>query len=99
MDGIRTGRGGVYLEVRLKPNGRRDALLGWENGALKAEVRAPALEMRANRALADLLAEALGVPRSSVEVARGGKSRNKTVFVSGLSPEGLEAVAAKAASL
>jgi uncharacterized protein (TIGR00251 family) len=87
MDGIRAGRGGVYLEVRLRPGGRQDALLGWENGALKAEVRAPALEDRANRALADLLAEALGVPRSSVEVAKGGKSRSKTVFVDGLSAE------------
>lgn len=87
VESVREGRGGVYLEVKLRPGGRQDALLGWENGVLKAEVKAPALEMRANRALADLLAEALDLPRSAVEVTKGGKSRSKTVFVSGLTAE------------
>ena len=81
---ISEGRGGVYVDIWLKPGAKRDALGTWHEGALRAEVKAPALEGRANAAIEALLAKVLGVPKSFVAVAKGGKSRRKSVFVQGL---------------
>lgn len=49
--------------------------------ALKVRVAAPPVEGRANEELIALLAGALGVPRKSVTVVKGGASRRKTVSV------------------
>ena len=84
MHAIREGRDGVYVDVWLKPGARRDGVGGWHEGALRAEVKAPPIEGRANAALEALLADVLGVPRSAVQVAKVGKSRRKSVFVQGL---------------
>jgi uncharacterized protein YggU (UPF0235/DUF167 family) len=43
------------------------------------------VEGRANAAVTELLAAALGLPRSAVRVARGERGRDKLVRVEGLS--------------
>jgi uncharacterized protein (TIGR00251 family) len=53
-------------------------------GELKVKVQAPALEGRANEALCGLVAQALGVPKSSVALAQGAKSRHKVLEINGL---------------
>lgn len=84
----KTGR--VVFEVRLKPGGRRDAITGLHQGALKIEVRAPALEERANRALIEFLAKFLKIPKRSVEILVGEHRRQKTVAVAGVSLQALQ---------
>ncbi len=79
----------MQIAVRLTPRAKADAIEGWardEHGRafLKARVRARPVEGEANAALERLLAEALGVPRSAVEVAKGAQSRLKQVRVTGL---------------
>ena len=85
------------LAVRLTPRAKADAVEGWakdEAGRpyLKARVRAQPIEGRANAALEALLAQALGVPKSAVSVAKGGQSRLKQVRVEGLSEAELRAI-------
>jgi uncharacterized protein (TIGR00251 family) len=65
------------LAVRVQPGASTDAILGWQGRALRVRVSAPAREGRANAAVARLLAEALGVPPSTVELARGAAGRDK----------------------
>ncbi|MDP1908254.1 MAG: DUF167 family protein, partial [Hyphomicrobium sp.] len=60
-----------------------------EGPALKARVRAVPADGEANQALLTLLAEWLGVPKSSLRLAHGGKSRVKSVEITGNS-EGIE---------
>jgi uncharacterized protein YggU (UPF0235/DUF167 family) len=50
---------------------------------LKARVRAVPEAGRANEALETLIAKWLGVPKSTVTIALGGKSRLKQVAVGG----------------
>ena len=84
---LRSGRDGVILTVRLTPKSSRDEILGVEDHAgqsvLKARVRALPEAGRANEALETLIARWLGVPKSIVKVAHGGKSRLKQVVVTG----------------
>ena len=77
------------IAVRLRPGGRGDALLGVEDGVLRARVSAPPLEGRANRALCKLIGARAGVPPSRVDVVRGAKSRDKVVAVRGVGSEEL----------
>ena len=84
---LRVSHGGVILPVRLTPKSSRDEVSGVEHHGdecvLKARVRAIPEAGRANVALETLIAQWLGVPKSTVSVAHGGKSRLKHVAVSG----------------
>ena len=79
--------GCVIVRVRITPKSSKDIIDGVETTvdgpALRARVRAVPAEGEANRALERLLAEWLGVPKSYVSVARGGKSRVKSLQISG----------------
>jgi uncharacterized protein len=72
------------IEVRLRPRGRTDELLGFEDGVLQARVAAPPVDGRANRALCRLVAKQAGVAPSRVSVLRGEKSRQKLIAIEGL---------------
>ena len=73
--------------VRVTPRSARDGVEGVTDGvdgpALKVRVRAIADKGAANRAVETLLADWLGIARSSVNVAAGGKSRLKALEVAG----------------
>lgn len=83
----RTAPGCVIVRVRLTPKSSKDVVEGIEataeGSALKARVRAVPAEGEANAALLKLLAQWLGVPKSSVALAQGGKSRVKSVEITG----------------
>lgn len=72
------------IEVRLRPRGRIDELLGLEGGVLQARVAAPPVDGRANQALCRLVAKRAGVAPSRVSVLRGKKSRQKLIAIEGL---------------
>lgn len=78
---------GVYLSVRLTPKASRDLIVGIGDGPddphLVVKVRALPSEGAANAALARLVAQWLGLPPRDVVLARGGKSRLKTMHIAG----------------
>lgn len=62
----------------IKPNSRKGPLVETlPDGTLLLWVRAPAVEGKANRAAAELLAAHLGVPRRAVRLTAGATSRHK----------------------
>lgn len=68
--------------VTIKPNSRKGPLVEpQDDGSLVVYVREPAVEGRANVALAVLLAKYFGVPKTHVSIVRGQTSRYKTVKV------------------
>ena len=79
--------GAILLAVRLTPKGGRDAIDGMigtpAGAALKARVSAPPEDGKANAALERLVAKWLRLPQRSVSVVAGGRSRNKTLRISG----------------
>lgn len=83
----RAAGGAVVVRVRVTPKSSKDAIEGIEETAdgpaLKARVRAVPSEGEANTAVERLLADWLGVPKRSVSVTAGGKSRVKSLTVSG----------------
>jgi uncharacterized protein YggU (UPF0235/DUF167 family) len=90
-------RGHVKLSVRLTPNGGRDAIDAVETGAdgvayLKARVSAIPEKGRANKALIALVANSLGVPKSSVSLLAGDTARNKILRIDGDTEDLLKAL-------
>lgn len=87
----RAGSGCVIVRVRITPKSSKDVIDGVEDTAdgpaLKARVRAVPADGAANAALTKLLADWLGVPKSSVKLAHGGKSRVKSVEITGNADE------------
>ena|ERR1700761_2900609 len=80
--------GGVEVALRVTPRGGRDAIDGVETlsdgrSVLKLRVRAVADRGEANRAVTELLAKAIGVPKAAVRLVSGTTSRLKQVAISG----------------
>ncbi|WP_167101619.1 DUF167 domain-containing protein [Mycobacterium sp. DL592] len=68
--------------VTVKPGSRKGPLVEVNaDGALTIYVRERAIEGKATEAAARLLADHLGVPRSSVQLASGATSRIKRFTV------------------
>jgi uncharacterized protein (TIGR00251 family) len=79
---------GISVALRVTPRGGRDGIDGLEtlaNGrtVVKVRVRAIAEGGEANRAVTELLAEALGVSKRDVRVLSGTTSRLKQIAVDG----------------
>jgi uncharacterized protein len=88
MDPWRYSIQGVSVALRVTPRGGRDEIDGLEtlaNGrtVIKVRVRAIADGGEANRAVMDLLAKALGVPKARVRILSGATSRLKQIAVDG----------------
>ena len=78
----------VRLAVRLTPNGGKNALDGVEPGVdgepvLKARVTAVPEKGKANKALIELVAKSLKIPKSSISVISGDTSRKKILRIDG----------------
>lgn len=80
---IREADGALWLEVKVVPRASRDRLGPLLGDRLKVQLAAPPVDGEANEALRALLARALGVPRSAVEIVRGQTARAKTVRIEG----------------
>ncbi len=88
MDPWRYATDGISVALRVTPRGGRDDIDGIEtlaNGrsVVKVRVRAVAEGGEANRALTELLAKALGVPKANVRLLSGATSRLKQVAIDG----------------
>jgi len=86
-------RDGILLDVRVTAKSAATRLAGLHTAAdgivsLAVKVSAPPDKGKANAAVIGVLAEAFGLPKSTVSIAAGETSRRKTVHISG-NPEGL----------
>jgi hypothetical protein len=88
MDPWRYSTAGISVALRVTPRGGRDEIDGLEtlaNGrrVIKVRVRAIADGGEANRAVMELVAKALAVPKARVRILSGATSRLKQIAVDG----------------
>lgn len=74
----------MILEVHIQPGASRSEFAGKHGERIKIRLAAPAVEGKANEALVEFLAGHYGVPKRSVRIAAGLRSRRKRVVIDGL---------------
>lgn len=82
---VTRSKDGVLIETFVQPSAARDVVAGTHGPALKLKVKAPPVNDRANRAVEELVAGVLDLPRARVVVVGGRSSRRKRIAVSGMS--------------
>ena len=75
------------IEIHLQPGAKRNEIVGFREGVLYAKVIALPQKSQANRALLELMAQMLGIPKSAVDIIRGQSNRNKVIAIQGLTGE------------
>ena len=75
------------IKVKLLPRSSRNQIMGSENDVFKVKVTSPPVDGMANKALIELLAKTLRIPKGSIEIISGKGSRLKRVRIHSLSPQ------------
>jgi len=74
----------VILELHVQPGAARSEFAGKHGERIKVRLAARAVDGKANAALIEFLAEHFKVPRRSVRIESGLKSRQKRVVIDGI---------------
>lgn len=82
---LKETREGCTLSLKVIPKSSQNKVVGLENGLLKMRVQAPPTDGEANEAVIRLLVDVLHVPKNSLSILKGQQSRQKMVFIRGLS--------------
>ena len=80
----------MELTVRVTPRSSRNRI-EIVDGKVKVRVTAPPVEGEANEAVAKVVADFCGVPKSTVWVSKGHSGREKTLTIQGQSDESIRA--------
>ena len=71
----------LRLRIHLQPRAHNDRIVGRQGDAIKVQVQAAPLDGAANEALIALLADTLAVPRRTIRILHGARSRQKLIEV------------------
>jgi uncharacterized protein (TIGR00251 family) len=83
----------LLLRLRIQPRASREGIDGVREGRLRVRVSSPPVDGAANDRVIRVLAQVLDVPRSSITLTRGEKSRDKDLTVHGVAARASELVA------
>ena len=72
------------LTVRVTPRAGRSAVAGVRDGILLVKLAAAPVDGAANDALVALLSEILHIPKRSIRIQSGERSRTKVVEIDGI---------------
>ena len=75
---------GVILNVRAQPRSSRSGIDGLLGDAVKVRIRCAPVDGKANKELVETLADAFGLPKSSVIFKSGETSKTKRILLRGL---------------
>ena len=73
----------MRVEIKVVPKASRNRIVGWVGDRLKVQVTAPPERGKANDAVIDVLAEAVGLSRHQIRLVAGQTSPLKTVEIDG----------------
>lgn len=71
----------MIIEVKVKPNSKREYVKRLDEKRFEVGVSSPPIEGKANKRLIELLSEFFDVPKGSIRVLKGERSRNKIVEI------------------
>ncbi len=82
---------GTILPVRAHPGARKNEVRGEHEGMLKVSVSQAPEKGKANKAIVEVLARALGLRKSQIELISGETASKKRFLLRGITPAEAEA--------
>lgn len=73
---------GIAFDVYVQPRSSVNAIIGCHDQTLKIKLTSPPVGGAANKQCIQLLAKALGLPKSSLTIVSGQTSRRKKIGIS-----------------
>ena len=83
MVDLRETATGVRVPVTVQARASKTEVVGEHGDTLKIRIAAPPVDGAANQELIDVLSKALKIPKRSIEIVSGEKSRSKRVRIAG----------------
>lgn len=83
---------GAILNVRAQPRSSRTGIDGVVGDSVKVRIRCAPVDGKANKELIETLADAFGIPKSSVVLKSGETSKAKRILLRGVSAAKVEEV-------
>ena len=71
----------IRLSLKVVPKASRNRIVGWVGDRLKVQVSAPPERGKANAAVVEALAQALGLPPARIRIVTGESSPLKIVEI------------------
>ena len=81
MPYLKENADGITLTVFVQPRSSKNMIAGLHNHALKIKLTSPPVDGAANKMCIQYLAKCLKVPKSSIEIVSGHKSRTKRLLL------------------
>ena len=85
MDFVSEAPDGALLNVRAQPRSSRSGIDGTIGDAVRVRIRCAPVDGKANKELVETLADAFGIPKSSVVFKSGETSKAKRILLRGVS--------------
>ncbi len=73
------------LQIKLSPKAKKVGFLGVMEGVCKIGVSSPPVDNQANEELVKFLSKEFGVAKQAISIEIGNTSKNKRVFILGVS--------------
>lgn len=80
----------VFFSVRVAPRASKSEIAGEIDGLVKIRLCSPPVDGAANAELTKLLARALDVSRSDVEIVSGRTSKTKRIRIAGITVDAVK---------
>lgn len=74
---------GIKISVRVIPGSSKCEISGLIDNSLKIKLDVPPIEGKANEKCIKFLSKLLSVPKTSIEIVAGERSKNKIIFIKG----------------
>lgn len=79
-DGVQTTLRGLIFTVRIQPRASKNEIVGRYGDAFKLRLTAPPVDNAANQLCIRFLAKAFQLPKKSLQIISGQRSRTKTIL-------------------
>ena len=84
-----------YFYITVKPNSAKSCLNYNDEGKIEAKIAAPPIDGKANKAVIELLASTLKLPKSTIYIDKGSESKIKKIVVTNISQDILDEILEK----
>ena len=82
-----TNEAKTEIRIKLVSRSSRSQIIGKDGEVYKIKVTSPPVDGEANRELISLISKKLGIPKGSIEIISGKRSRMKVLRLQGIEEE------------